>query len=501
MIFSDENELLGLLKQRNEELAELRAQMAVLQERAQRLVENQQVLQAVLDESVDCIVVKDHRGDFLLANRVVADLYGTTPAQMVGKHDGDFSATQEQADFFRQNVLGIMAKMETDIVMETSTDDTTGEVRSYRSIKKPFIGPDGLPRILVIAHDVTDLQRAQIRVSESEQRLQYVLAATGEGVWDWDLSTGRVQHNERWYSLLGLRPEDLDGTMRDFERCLLDDEKSKIFAALDACKRGDEPYFLEHAMRCRDGRVIRVLDRGAVVERGPDGAPLRMVGSFTDISEQVRAHEAVAKALQEKETLLKEVHHRVKNNLQIISSLLAMQAENVSDAQPRSLLMQSVARVHSMALVHQQLYGAIDLSHIDFGDYAKRLVSELSASLAPDASFTVHVAQVPVTVDLAVPLGLILNELVTNALKHGRADDGALRVHVEVQRSDDRLSLTVRDDGPGLSTDVDIDRSTSLGLRLVRSLVRQIRSKLHVERTGGSAFRLEVPLGPQPNIT
>ena len=131
MIFSDENELLGLLKQRNEELAELRAQMAVLQERAQRLVENQQVLQAVLDESVDCIVVKDHRGDFLLANRVVADLYGTTPAQMVGKHDGDFSATQEQADFFRQNVLGIMAKMETDIVMETSTDDTTGEVRSY----------------------------------------------------------------------------------------------------------------------------------------------------------------------------------------------------------------------------------------------------------------------------------------------------------------------------------------------------------------------------------
>ena len=177
----------------------LEAEVARLKDDNERLARSErasqaqhQVLQAVLDESPDVIVVKDHEGNFMLGNKVVAQIYGTTPEAMVGKHDGDFSATPEQAEFFRQNVLGIMARMQTEIVLEQTTDDKTGEVRSFRSIKKPFQGPDGLPRILVIAHDVTDLQRAQARVAESEQRLQYVMAATGEGVWDWDVRTGAL---------------------------------------------------------------------------------------------------------------------------------------------------------------------------------------------------------------------------------------------------------------------------------------------------------------------
>jgi len=482
-------------------LHEARARIAVLQQENDAFKENerasqaqQQVLQAVLDESPDVIVVKDHEGNFLLGNKTVATLYGTTPDEMVGKHDGDFSATPEQAAFFRQNVLRIMARMETEVVLETSTDDTTGEVRSFRSIKKPFRGPDGLPRILVIAHDVTDLQRAQARVAESEQRLQYVLAATGEGVWDWNLKTGALAHNQRWYDLLGYREEDLTGTQHDFERCLLDEERAAIFAAIDDCTNRGVPYRQEHSMRRADGTVLRVFDRGDVVERDAAGQPLRMVGSFADISAQVAAREVITRSLREKETLLKDIHHRVKNNLQIISSLLALQADTVGDDRTRALLLESVARVRSMALIHQKLYVANDLSHIDFGDYARTLSTELVSTLAPDAHVAVHADSVELTVEQAVPCGLMLNELLTNALKHGRSADGRLDVAVtlQAQGEDGAFSLTISDHGPGLPPDLDIARSTSLGLKLVHSLVKQVRGVLEVERVEGTRMRVRL---------
>jgi PAS domain S-box-containing protein len=475
----------------------LEAEVARLKDDNERLARSErasqaqhQVLQAVLDESPDVIVVKDHEGNFMLGNKVVAQIYGTTPEAMVGKHDGDFSATPEQAEFFRQNVLGIMARMQTEIVLEQTTDDKTGEVRSFRSIKKPFQGPDGLPRILVIAHDVTDLQRAQARVAESEQRLQYVMAATGEGVWDWDVRTGALHHNQRWYELLGYAEGELSGTIADFQRCLVEEEKQAIFAEIDACHRGEGPYHREHSMRRKDGRVFRVLDRGDVVERDADGQPLRMVGSFADVTVQFEARDVINRSLLEKETLLKEIHHRVKNNLQIISSLLALQADNVSEERARGLMLESVARVRSMALIHQKLYLANDLAHIDFDDYARTLVRELTGALAPDTNIVIDTEPVDLTVDLAVPFGLMLNELVTNALKHGRAADGRLDVAVDLRHAGSGFVLSVSDRGSGLPEALAIERSTSLGFKLVHSLVKQVRATLAVEREGGTCIRL-----------
>ena len=230
--------------------------------------------------------MKDHEGNFLLCNKPVADFYGTTPDDMVGKHDGDYSATPEQAEFFRRNVLDIMARGETVVVFEDSTDDRTGETRHFKSIKKPFMGDNGLPRILVIAHDITDIRRAQQQVQESERRLSYVLNVTGEGVWDWDLATDRLQHNQRWYELLGYEKADLTSTVADFDRCLFDEDRDAVKLAITRCLQGHGAYRHEHRMRRKDGSVIWVLDRGDVVERDAQGRPMRMVGSFSDVSER-----------------------------------------------------------------------------------------------------------------------------------------------------------------------------------------------------------------------
>jgi len=222
------------------------------------------------------------------------------------------------------------------------------------------------------------------------------------------------------------------------------------------------------------------------------------VGSFADITSQVASRDLINRSLREKETLLKEVHHRVKNNLQIISSLLALQADAATAEIARTLL-ESAARVRSMALIHQQLYMAKDLGHIDLGGYARSLARELIGTLAQGSSAEVEADPVEVSVDEAVPCGLVLNELITNALKHGGSADGNARLQLTVRDHGDRYVMTVRDHGPGLSKDFDLQRagnSTSLGMKLVLTLVRQLRAELTYASDGGAHFSVAVRRQP-----
>jgi PAS domain S-box-containing protein len=242
------------------------------------------LLRTVIDENPSIILMKDWDGKFLIGNRALANLYGTTPEELVGKDDSAFNPNAEQVAFYLQNVREVMSQTQTQVVMEESTNAATGEVSYYQSIKKPLVTRDGKKQILVIAHDVTELKRMQTRLEESERRLRYVLDATGEGVWDWDITTGQVTHNLRWCEIVGLDDRHLVHPLALFSDMLHPDDRDLVTQRLQKCLDGSAPYHSEHRMLLKDGRVVWVLDRGGVVERDANYKPLRMVGSFTDIS-------------------------------------------------------------------------------------------------------------------------------------------------------------------------------------------------------------------------
>ncbi|MSP59834.1 MAG: sensor histidine kinase, partial [Myxococcales bacterium] len=207
---------------------------------------------------------------------------------------------------------------------------------------------------------------------------------------------------------------------------------------------------------------------------------------------------------REKETLLKEIHHRVKNNLQIISSLLMLQSEQMPGERARILLAECVYRVRSMALIHQQLYGVDSLGRIDFGNYARSLADSLRAALSPGTRIEVRTEPVEVTVEHAVPLGLILNELITNAIKYGH---GAARpegevgrcgpgfdVRIEVVAREGCIHVAVVDSGAGLPPGLSPSTAGTLGLQLVRSLTRQLRGQLVTDYDRGMRFEVQCAL-------
>jgi PAS domain S-box-containing protein len=201
--------------------------------------------------------------------------------------------------------------------------------------------------------------------------------------------------------------------------------------------------------------------------------------------------EAQARSLAEREVLLREIHHRVKNNLQIVSSLLAMQADRTQSDEARAALTESGARVRSMALVHQLLYGGRDLAGVDLGEYVRILSTELRAALDPRAELDLDLGVADVTIETAVPSALVLNELLTNALKHGRSPDGVCRVRVAVAQDPTATTLRVEDRGPGLPSGG--SGAGPIGMKIVTALVRQLGARLSVESDGGARFRIIIP--------
>jgi PAS domain S-box-containing protein len=212
--------------------------------------------------------------------------------------------------------------------------------------------------------------------------------------------------------------------------------------------------------------------------------------AIRDISERKQA-EALAR--QARETYLKELHHRVKNNLQVISSLLFLQSTHLTDPKMLDILKESQSRVKSIALIHEKLYRSEDLTRIDFGEYAKDLVSDLFRAYGVGDSIAVRtkIENVSLEIDTAIPCGLIINELVSNVFKH--AFPGGRRGHVDIELSPAgprAFTLVVRDDGVGLPQGYDVDGGSSLGLKLVRDLTRQLDGDMQLEVGGGTMFRV-----------
>jgi len=213
-----------------------------------------------------------------------------------------------------------------------------------------------------------------------------------------------------------------------------------------------------------------------------------------DVTERMLNQERVRASLREKEALLKEIHHRVKNNLQVVSSLLGLQSRAVTDPETRKMFQESQDRVHSMALLHESLYQSQSLSQIDFPVYIRQLAAHLFHSYGVAAErihLRAELEALLLHLDAAVPCGLIINELISNSLKYAFPDgrEGEIRVELRAH-SDGATRLIVADNGIGLRADVDWVNTRSLGLRLVRTLAQQLGAKIEVNSGAGMEVRL-----------
>ena len=255
---------------------------------------------------------------------------------------------------------------------------------------------------------------------------------------------------------------------------------------------------MEYRWRHKNGRYLWVSGSVFPIYENAEDEEVNKVSMLQvvvqDITDRKEAEEAIRSSLAEKEVLLKEIHHRVKNNLQIISSLLHLQSEKVADGESLKAFDDSQHRIRTMALIHEELYMSADLARIDFVGYIRRLAEHLFESFGIDAQridLTIEIDDVLLTIDKAIPLGLIVNELVSNSLKYAFPDDRNGRIRIELSaREGESFDLSVADDGVGFPEDIDHQDPSTLGLRLIHTLVAQLKARIELDRSGGTAFRI-----------
>jgi len=222
-----------------------------------------------------------------------------------------------------------------------------------------------------------------------------------------------------------------------------------------------------------------------------------MQATGRDITERNQAEEQIKVSLMEKDALLKEIHHRVKNNMQVISSLLSLGSRNIKDEQALEIFKSSQNRVKSMALIHERLYQSTDLARIDFTDYVRSLTRHLISSYGLKAEaikMNINIQDILLDINTAIPCGLIINELVTNSLKHAFPDGkkGEIKIAIHLVNKNE-IELIVSDDGVGLPEEVDFRNTESLGLHLVTILAEdQLHGDIKLNRTKGTTFHLKL---------
>ncbi|HET6420834.1 MAG TPA: PocR ligand-binding domain-containing protein [Geobacteraceae bacterium] len=337
---------------------------------------------------------------------------------------------------------------------------------------------------LSFAKDITARKRA-----EEELRLtKYCVDKASLGIYRISMSGDILGVNDYACECLGYSKDEL---------CAM--------SVFDINPTYNKENFVAHGKNLRESGSITI----ETIHRRKDGAKFpvevtanhvgfhgkKFIISFVkDITERKRAEEQLKTSLREKEVLLKEIHHRVKNNLQIISSLLELQSDYITDGKSRSIFRESQHRIRSMALVHQKLYQSRDFSMINFADYIKSLASHLFNSYAknPDQiELSMNVGDVFMDIDRAIPCGLLINELVSNSLKHAFPGNRKGKIEISMHAGEeDLVTLTVADDGVGLPPGLDFRDTESLGLQLVTMLTNQLGGDIDLREDGGVSFTI-----------
>ncbi len=450
---------------------------------------------ALLDALPDLVYLKDLDGRNRIVNRSFSEFTGLAQEQIAGKMDeevlpADLAAVCRESD-------DIVRASGRPYRFEERSLRSDGRAIDFETIKAPVLGPDGrVVGLIGISRDITQRKAMEDRVDESAARFRDLFDNMTIGLYRTTVDGRIILANPAILRMLGYDSFEELAARNLTEEGFEPDYPRGAFQ--ERIARDGEIRGLEAAWRRRDGTIIRVRESARPLKDAA-GLIVGYEGTVEDVSERWLAEidlknkqQALEAALAEKEALLKEIHHRVKNNMQVISSLLNLQSRYLKHPLDVEIFKESQRRIRSMALIHEMLYQSKSLSQIDFGEYVRKLMDSLRGSMDATrgrVSYNLDVHHVRLEIQAAIPCGFIVNELVSNSLKH--AFPGERRGEISVgliREADDSILLTVRDDGVGLPLGVDPATCDSMGLQLVATLAKQIDGTVTLEPGPGARF-------------
>ena len=452
------------------------------------LRESKERYQALFDRSLHAVFVHDFSGRFLDANKAALRMIEYKEDEMP---ELDFGSLLDKKQLPRA-LAGIKEIIETGSQKKPTVYrlKTKSGGHIWAETEATLLYKRGEPfAIQGIARDITDQKEAEEALRESEKQYRAIFESFHDVYYRTDRDGIVTLISPSVKNQAGYSPEDVVGhPVTDF---YLDPDERESFNQTLKMKGFVNDYELQ--LLAKDGRVIEVSASSKLVF-GKNGKPVGIEGLLRDITDRKQADREIQASLKEKEVLLLEIHHRVKNNMQIISSLLNLQSSKVKDTEVVGMFQESRDRIRAMALIHEKLYQSKDLAQVNLAQYIESLYLHLYHMYRVDSSairLNKHIEDVFLDINIAIPIGLVINELVSNALKHAFPNGSQGEICIELScEMEGKYRLLVKDNGVGLPPGVDIENPDTLGMQLVYDLVAQIGGKIDIDSCDGAAFQV-----------
>ena len=349
-------------------------------------------------------------------------------------------------------------------------------------------------RVLREWRHIIERKLAEVALRKSELRLNEAQRVAHVGSWELDVITHELWWSDETYCIFGYAKGEFGNTMEAFFETIHSDDQKFMQKVTEASWYDEKPFDADHRIILPNGEV-RMVHEQAEVTFDESGQPIKMIGTVQDITEHKQAEEQIKASLKEKETLLQEIHHRVKNNMNVVSSLLKLQANNIDDQQTKGILKDSQNRIFALSAIHETIHESEKLSEIDLKKYLFKISTSVfqSSSVDPEkVKLRTDIEEVPISINQASPLGLTINELISNSLKYAFPDEKEGEINVSMKKQDKEIELIVMDDGVGIPEELDWKNSKSLGLKLVRTLVEnQLDGSIDLDNTNGTKFTIK----------
>jgi len=449
----------------------------------------------IISNMTNLLFIVDTHGKILTVNESTAHALGCNDTTLMKKNFDDiFPQTLE---YYLEKINSEDYEKEIETTIKTINNTLIPVLISLAPLKgynNEVLGH------ICIGTDVTQQKKFQKQLQESEFKFRSVLEQISDGIVLVNQNMKVIYWNHAMEKITGMTTKEADN--RFFYEImweLIIPEQKKNFS-IELVKDNFLIAFEEKRIKnhrksgeldiiARDGLKKSILAFNFFIKKSPETLLCTVV---RDVTESKIAKDKLKSSLNEKEVLLREIHHRVKNNMQIVSSLLNLQSFNVKDENTQIMFKESQNRVKSMSIIHESLYQSNDLAQIDLDHYIQRLVSELFSSYGVDINkiqLEKQVDNIKLDINSAIPLGLIMNELITNSLKYAfPSGDG--KIYIKLVKFDKYYDLYVGDNGVGIPSEIDFKNTSTLGLEIVNTLVKQLEGEINLEKGKGTCFHI-----------